>query len=107
MEPEKDIWINTVLSSLDGLQRAEPSPVLFAKIRNRLESRSAVVYVPPRLVWLAAGSFVLLLFVNWQIASGLLKSSQPNTTGLTTVIAGMNLYPTSTNIYDTWNGQNY
>ncbi len=107
MEPEKENWINEVMGSLDGLQRAEPNPFLFAKIRNRLVTRPVTTYVPTRTVWLTAASFVLLTVVNWQVYSRLTESSQADTSALNTVVSEMNLYPTTNQLYDVWSGQNY
>lgn len=105
MEPEKTKWINAILNSLDGLQRAEPSPFLFAKIQNRLAARPD--YVPMRTVWLAAASFALLAVLNWQLADSL-GSPAPTTTGeLEKVITDLHLYPATNQFYDVWSGQNY
>jgi hypothetical protein len=107
MEPDKETWISTVMGSLEGLQRAEPSPFLFAKIRNRLTARPALHYVPTRTIWLTAASFVLLAGVNWQVYSRFTAPPRAETNAQNTIIAEMNLYPTNTNPYNAWNGQSY
>lgn len=106
MEPEKDKWINTILGSLDGIQRAEPSPFLFAKIQNKLNARPEKTYVSRQTVWLAAASFVVLAVLNWQLVTGVSGTTKPNTGELNTVITDMHLYPTS-QPYDAWSGPNY
>jgi len=107
MEPGKEKWINDVLRSLDGLQRAEPRPFLFAKIRHRLSIES-VVYVSPRAVWITAVSFALLLAVNWRVLKQPASSAITQATELNTVVTDMQLYPTDNQLYDhPWSGQNY
>ena len=107
MEPEKDKWINDVLGSLDRLNRTEPSPFLFAKIRNRLSDSPSSAYVPMRVVWLAAASFAVLALLNWQLIAGITGQNSATNTELNTVITDMHLYPATTQLYDVWSGQNY
>ncbi|MGF7217965.1 hypothetical protein GGR92_004142 [Spirosoma lacussanchae] len=107
MEPEKEKWIDDVLSSADGLQRAEPGPFLFASIRNRLTDRAVPVRLPMRTVWLAAASFGLLVVLNWQAASGRFASAPANASELNTVVTDLNLYPATNQLYDVWSGPNY
>lgn len=106
MEPEKDKWIAEVFDSLNGMQRAEPGPFLFAKIQHRLAGGISPVYVPARTVWLAVASFALLVLLNWRMASQPIPTAS-NNTELNTVISGMQLYPDSNQPYDLWSGQNY
>jgi hypothetical protein len=107
MESEKDNWINDVMSSLDGLNRTEPNPFLFAKIRSRLTVEPSPAYVPTRLIWVVTASFAVLALLNWQLITGF--SGQRNTTNgeLNTVISEMQLYPAGNQLYDVWNEQNY
>lgn len=107
MEPEQENWINDVLGSLDGLNRTEPSPFLFARIRNRLLTNPSVAYVPNRMVWLAAASFAVLALLNWQIIAGLAGQGVQERNELNSVINDMRLYPTSNQLYDVWSGPNY
>lgn len=107
MEPEKDKWINDVLGSLEGLNRTEPSPFLFSKIRNRLSVSTNTTYVPTRMVWLAASSFAVLALLNWQLVAGSAGQNRAGSTELNTVITDMHLYPASAQPYDLWSGQNY
>ncbi|WP_077922284.1 hypothetical protein [Spirosoma sp. 209] len=107
MEPEKEKWINDVLGSVDDLQRAEPSPFLFASIRNRIAEKAAPVRLPMRTVWLAAASFGLLVVLNWQAASGRLASAPADASELNTVVTDLNLYPATNQLYDVWSGPNY
>jgi len=99
MEPEKEQWINKVLGSLDGIQRAEASPFLFAKIRNRLTAEPAPIYVPLRTVWLIAASFAMLLLLNWGVAASVFSSGTTDSVDLDTVITDMHLYPSTNQLY--------
>lgn len=108
MKPEKEKWINDVLRSLDSLQRAEPSPFLFAKIRDRLSTAPAPVYVSVRVVWLTAASLALLFFLNWQILNQSARPNLPPISELNTVVSEMHLFPASNQLYDNlWSEQNY
>ncbi|ADB41114.1 hypothetical protein [Spirosoma linguale] len=107
MEPKQEKWINDILDSVNSLQRAEPSPFLFAKIRDRLNAASQPVYVPARTVWLAAASFTLLALLNWQLTTTPAPATTTQTTELNTVATEMQLYPATNQLYDVWNGQNY
>jgi hypothetical protein len=98
MEPEKEKWINDILSSADGMQRAEPNPFLFAKIRNRLQTE-APVYASPLTVWLTIASFALLVLLNWRVVDQPSKTSASQSTDLTTVATEMNLFPTGNQLY--------
>ena len=107
MEPKKDKWINDVLGSLDNIQRAEPSPFLFAKIQNRLAGESATVYLPARTAWFTVASFALLLLLNWRIISRQSAPINADATDLNTVVSDMQLYPSTNQPYDLWSGQSY
>jgi hypothetical protein len=59
----KDKWINEVENSLQGIQPVDTNPYLYSKIVNRLNSVQKD-YAPSKLVWLAVGSFTILIFLN-------------------------------------------
>ncbi|GAB3908837.1 hypothetical protein GCM10028803_45260 [Larkinella knui] len=99
MEPKKERWINAILNSAEGMQRAEPSPFLFAKIRDRLQTAAAPVYVSPVTVWLTVASFALLILLNWQVMEGPSNASVSQPADLTTVAKEMNLFPTGNQLY--------
>jgi hypothetical protein len=108
-QPHQEKWINDVLNSTHGIQRPEPSPFLFAKIRDRLNVVQPSVYVPTRTVWLATASFALLAMLNWQLITQTTKTTTLTTqsTELNSVVTEMELYPATNQLYDVWNGQNY
>lgn len=107
MEPKEEKWINDVLGSIDKLNRTEPSPFLFAKIRNRLTSSQSTANVPTTLVWLMAASFVFLAVLNWQLIADVTDQRSSGSNELNTVITHMHLYPATNQLYDVWSGQNY
>ena len=104
MEPENEKRIDTILNSLSGMQRAEPSPFLYARIRNRL-SAGATPFVTRRGVWLAAASLVLLGLLNWRVLHQ--PTPAPNPGDLGVVVTDMQLYPTANQPYARWNERNY
>ncbi|GAB3046611.1 hypothetical protein [Spirosoma pulveris] len=107
MEPKQEKWINDILDSVNSLQRTEPSPFLFAKIRDRLHSAPQSVYLPARTVWLTAASFVLLTWLNVQLSTQRSAATSQEASPLNTVITDMQLYPATTQLYDAWSGPNY
>ncbi len=61
----KGIWIDKVMDSTAGMQRAEPADGLFHKIEQKVAGTVAYARtVPLRTVSLAAASIVLLVVVN-------------------------------------------
>ena len=54
--------IDETLSSLDGMRRAEASPFLYSKIRNRLQGLTE--YVPQSLAWRMIAALVIVTLMN-------------------------------------------
>jgi NAD dependent epimerase/dehydratase family enzyme len=105
MDSSEKKWIDAILNSTNGMNRAEPNPFLFAKIQRRLanESRPAVTRVPARTVWLVAGSFAFLVILNTQLIRQRLAQPQTeSTTELSAVVADMQLYPAQNQLYTSW-----
>ncbi|GAA4415849.1 hypothetical protein GCM10023187_46720 [Nibrella viscosa] len=108
MKPDQETWINTVLSSLDDLERTSPNPFLLAKIRHKLAADNGMVLVPKRTVWLAAATFALLTLLNWSLLNRPATASATTTqASIKAFVEDMQLYPTVPQLYDTWNGPNY
>ncbi|MCU0342028.1 MAG: hypothetical protein MUE30_19325 [Spirosomaceae bacterium] len=62
---EKQEWLNNVLNSTQGIQRAEAPDSLWVKIQQELKNEVKVIaMVPRRTVWLAAASVALLILLN-------------------------------------------
>ncbi|WP_225309656.1 hypothetical protein [Larkinella humicola] len=99
MEPKKEQWINDILNSTDGMQRAEPGAFLFAKIRNRLPSGAPPVYVSPITVWLTVATFALLILLNWRVVDWPSNAATSQSADLTNVATEMNLFPTGNQLY--------
>jgi hypothetical protein len=55
--------IDDVLNSLDGVHRAEASPYLFSKIKNRLDERPVVL--PGRLAWRLIMALLIIAAMNF------------------------------------------
>jgi hypothetical protein len=67
MESEKEIWIEKTLNSLDGIQRAAPSPGLQARIMQRIrDERFRIVpeTVHPATIYRAAAAILLIVAMN-------------------------------------------
>ena len=54
--------VDEVLNSLDDVQRAEASPFLYSKIRNRMEAPRE--FLPQQLVWRLAAALIIVAVLN-------------------------------------------
>jgi hypothetical protein len=63
--------IDEILESVNNIQRAEPSPFLYTRILGQIAQKERS-FAPPRLVWIAAASFLVLVFLN----AGIVKRSE-------------------------------
>lgn len=62
MEEREEIWINEVLDSTKGMQRAKPSDALFDKILKRVSTREAkIVRLPQLRIAVAAAAVIAIL----------------------------------------------
>lgn len=73
MEYEK--WTNEILNSLEGMQKAEPSPYLYAKIQTRLKS-TMEEKIPVRWAFLSMASLGLLLVINILFVKPAIKNTE-------------------------------
>mgnify|MGYP001619871189 CR=1 FL=1 len=78
---EKEQWIDEILNSTDGLQKASAGAHLFSRIERRLRESE---FVSPKTVWLAAASIAILVAVNVVLIK---KSAHSKTDSPTTSIA--------------------
>jgi hypothetical protein len=62
MNNELDNRIGQTLNSLDGIKRAEASPFLYSKTRNRMEQELELP--APRIAWRVVLAFSLILLLN-------------------------------------------
>ena len=61
---KKEIWIEQTLASLDGATRAAANPLLYQKIKARMEASPKVVSISPPTAWVAAAGIALLITIN-------------------------------------------
>lgn len=72
---QKEKWVNDVLESIEGLERAKPSDALFAKINSRLPNKTQVKIVPlKKLYWIAVAACAILV-INIFVFSSEIKES--------------------------------
>ena len=66
MKQEKDKWIEEVLGSSKNLKRAEASPFLFTRVKEKLKEGAEPVrnVIPARQAWIYVLTFVILLIFN-------------------------------------------
>ncbi|MCE3280657.1 MAG: hypothetical protein K0S44_2848 [Bacteroidetes bacterium] len=60
---DKNKKIEDVLNSLEGIKSTEANPFLYNRILSKIQA-SGKEYTPAKIIWLAAASFLLLLFLN-------------------------------------------
>lgn len=73
---EKELWKDEVLTSLKGLERAEPNPFLFSRIEARLQAKTGLSKFQVRLAGVA---MLLLLAINlWLVAASKPMDVNPN-----------------------------
>ena len=63
MQEDKEKWIDDVLGSLKGSQRAKPNPLLYAKIENQLDAPEIKI-IPMRQWAYAITAAILVLVIN-------------------------------------------
>ncbi|MBO0934405.1 hypothetical protein J2I48_25575 [Fibrella sp. HMF5036] len=95
MEPEKEQRINHILGSLTGMQRAEPGPFLYAKIRHRLVATATPVVVSRPMVWLVAAAFSALVLLNWRAMGQPSGADQADPASLDAVVTSLQLFPSN------------
>lgn len=89
MDMNKEKWINEVMNSLDDVKSAEVNPFLFNRILNKV-NQAANETVSMKLVWLAAASFALLIFLNIRLIKSE-KAEQTSESNQTETLSGYQL----------------
>lgn len=79
MQTEKEKWVNEVLGSLEGSQRAKPSADLFAKIEKEIARPEGRV-ISMNQLRVAAAAAILLLALNVFLLNQYSRSQQGNST---------------------------
>jgi hypothetical protein len=72
---ENERWKEEVMQSLQGMQKAEPSPFLFTRIQARIAKKYG--RIPSWQLQLAAGALIVLLILN---SVAMLRSRSMETT---------------------------
>jgi len=77
---KKGKWVDEVLQSLDGIQRAEPANDLFDKIMAKLPEKKQAVIIPiKRLRWLVAAACLIIGLNIYVLSIGMQSSQKENT----------------------------
>src|SRR5688572_8694022 len=77
MNENKEIRINQILGSLEGMQRVEPPAGFWSHVQERLvPGFQGARQLSPRTVWLAAAAIGLLLILNVTAATRYLKKEE-------------------------------
>ena len=76
---EKEIFINEILNSTNGITKVAPSDSVFQNIEQRIQGK----VVPMKTLWLVAASIVILVSIN----ISLLMNNQTTNDEATTVLA--------------------
>lgn len=65
MKGEKEKWIEDVLTSMEGSQRALPSDSLFDRIESKVSENTQGKIIPLSLIRVAAAAIILLIAMNF------------------------------------------
>ena len=74
---EKEVWIENILNSTNGLTQVVPSDALLSRIQKRINQQSTV---SSKTVWLVAASIAVLVMINISV----LKTKTTQKTNTTT-----------------------
>jgi len=64
MKQDKEQWKDTILNSLEGLQKAEPNPFLFTRIQEKISQNGVIEDLSFLPIKAMVATVCLLLFVN-------------------------------------------
>lgn len=65
---EQSKWINEVLESTKGMQKAEPGPFLFEKVTSRInKAKTSTGQTSPVIKWAFAVSAVVIISLNTMV----------------------------------------
>jgi hypothetical protein len=69
MKQEKDKWIEEVLGSSKNLKRAEASPFLLTRVKEKLKESTEPVrnIIPAKRAWIFILTFAVLLIFNLEL----------------------------------------
>jgi len=69
---EREVFINKVLNSVDGITKVTPNDAIFLKIEKRIDETT----ISLRTIWLVAASIVVLISFNIMLLSGKSNSNE-------------------------------
>jgi hypothetical protein len=100
MKPEKEKWINEVLGSSKEIKRAEASPFLFTRIKEKLNEAAepAGKVIPVRQAIIIAVSCLVLLIFNLDLMFNSSSSASSSEQEMYRVAKSYNLLPEN-NLY--------
>ena len=78
MKDEKDKWIEDVMGSMKGSQRAQPNPELFAKVEQGIDAPETRI-IPMRQWSYTVAAAILLLVLNTVALRQFTQSDYSNT----------------------------
>ncbi len=84
---EQNNWINEVLESTKGMQKAEASPFLFEKISNRIQSGKTTAPVRSNSIKWAFASFAAIILIINVIALSNYSGSENKNTDTTELVS--------------------
>lgn len=70
---KKEIWIENILNSTNGITTVTPNDNLLSKIQQRMQLDNKV---PSKTVWLVAASIAVLVFINFTLLSNKAKEKK-------------------------------
>lgn len=88
----KEIWIETILNSTQGITKVTPSEELFSKIQQKIQFEDKV---SSKTIWLVAASIIVLIMINITAVKSnfnSVKQETPQTYILTTVFENNQIY---------------
>lgn len=79
MKPEKEKWLNRVIESSKEIKRAEASPFLLTRIKEKIKEKESPAgrIVPAKQAWILALSFLILVIFNLGIMLNSFSDSSP------------------------------
>lgn len=92
---KKEQWVNEVLQSLDGIEKAEPKADLFAKITDKISKGEVTKIIPlQQLRWVAAAACIIIGVNIYVFTSGITttKNTNINTTETYQILSNYSLY---------------
>jgi hypothetical protein len=72
---EKEIWIEKIMNSTNGMTQVTPSDDLFSRIKEKIKAEQKVA---PQTLWLVAASIIVLVILNITVLKTKTTTQQEN-----------------------------